>query len=389
MILLLMMILFPVQAQSDSPLAGPLLASNTVSQDAIMLYDLGTGALRRLEIGAGNQHVWDFSPDGCRLLLTLRNGTAYARLLSVKLDGSDLREMVQFDELPAARWGVWEPDWSADASNPLIAFTMFRDQSVAGEIEQQTHIAYVSPQNPVPQFYSVSGQEFSPVWSPAGDWLAYVSYEERVAGANPLATAMPTPEPVPGQTPPPVTLVNEADLWMVQADGSVKYRLTDFPTGSVNHPRWSADGELVSFVYSPGANNDTVWMIANTPGSIATQLTFTWGLVLSQTWLPDATAVIGALRDFRETSENRLWQLPLVSGGSDANALPYLAELAISHADFPQFSPDGRWLAVRSAYELLLIDTRQSTVQALDPLMFGNTPAVWSPAAFAGETACE
>jgi Tol biopolymer transport system component len=385
---LIMVLLHPVAAQSDPLLIGPVLASNTVEQDAIILYDLANDTLRRVSFGVGLHHVWDFSPDGCRLLFTVRDGTGYARLWSMRLDGSDPQQMVRFDELPPERWGVWEPDWSGDASNPLIAFTMFRDQSVAGEIQQQTHIAYVSPDNPVPQFYSVTGREFSPVWSPAGDWLAYVSFEERVAGANPLATAIPTAEPVPGQTPPPATLVNEADLWMVQADGAVKYRLTNFPTGSVNHPRWSADGELVSFVYSPGANNDTVWMIANTPGSIATQLTYTWALVLDQTWLPDATAVIGSLRDFRDTAENRLWQLPLVSGGSDTNALPYLADAGITHADFPRFSPDGNYLAVRSAYELLLVDLQEQSARALDPQTLANSPAIWSPATFAGEEAC-
>jgi Tol biopolymer transport system component len=382
--LLLMMLFFSIisQAQETIPLAGSILAMNTVAQDAIILYDVENENYRRLELGVGAHHVWDFSPDGCRILLTLDDD-----LVSVRLDGSDLQQMVVYDDLPADQWRVWEPDWSPNPANPRIAFTMAREQNINGELTLSYRIAYVTPDNPIPQFYSVAGNEFSPTWSPNGEWLAYISFTERVAGANLLATALPTAEPPPGQTPAPVSLLNEASMWIVSADGGLKYSLTRFATGSVTQPRWSNDSELISFVWSPQNNSDMVWMIANRPGAIPTQLSYAWSMVLDQTWLPDDTATLGAIREFRETQANTLWQLPLVSN-DDVTAERYLAQFDISYADFPRFSPNGEWLAVRSAYEMMLIHLPTGEVSMLDSSVMGNSAGVWSPEGFSGEANC-
>lgn len=384
--LLLLLIIIPTSAQDEPPLIGPLLALNTVHQDAVILYDVGSDSYRRLQLGNAAHLVWDFSADGCRLLVTLRDGTQYGRMVSVNLDGSAIQPMVQYDELPPQRWGVWEPDWSPDGSH--ITFTMQREQVISGgETVLQHHIAYVTPDNPVPQFYSVTGREFSPVWSPDSAWLAYVSYDERVAGANPLATAVPTAEPPPGQTPPPSTLVSEADIWVVSADGGTKYRLTDFNVGNISQPRWSPDSELISFVYSPSGNNDMVWMIARRPAAIPTQLSYEWTLVLDNTWLPDATGIIAAIRDFKSVAENRLWRIPLVNNGSDADANFY-QQANVAHADYPRFSSDGSYLAVRSAYELMLVNLTSGEQRLLDSSTLSNSAPVWSPAAFTGEADC-
>lgn len=385
--LLMLLALFSAntRAQYEPPLTGLMLAVESAEQDRMALYDVERDFWRVLTwrehpaapYGAWVR-LWGFSPDGCRLLLTMSDGAAPADLYTARVDGGDLTAPIRYDGLPNGSWGVWEPQWSPDGSK--IAMTLIRQQTGAdGAAVYEYRIGWIdadaSHRSAAPRLISVSGDEHTPRWSPDGAQLAYVSYEQRVPGADIFSTAAPTPQGAALPT------IREADIWIVGADNpdATKFRLTNFPIGNVTMPRWSPDGDLIGFVFSPAPNQDYFWMIGAARGAAPTQLSGYPAVALDLTWLPDGSGMVAAARGFAGEAQNRLWKIPL-TGAADAPGFLEEDAAAYPNTDYPRYSPDGRWLAFRSAYTLMLMDRETGQARRLDApggVSLGNTPPVW------------
>lgn len=357
---------------------GPLLATTNAEQDAVLLIETESGWVREFSIGGGIHTVWDFSPDGCQMLVTLTGTDGLPHLYITSLTGEVINEPVQYDELPIGQWGVWEPDWSPDGSK--IAFRMMRDE-YEGEEERQYHIGWVTPNGSVPEFFSVSGREHSPRWSPDGLWLAYVSYDKRAPGVDSRSTAEPTAEALTD----PKAYIQEADLWVVATDASVKYRMTVYETGSVSRPRWSPDSTTIAYVYSPSPSNDTYWIVANQQHARPMQVTYGYSLSLDLNWTLE-NELLASARSLGGQESHGLWRIPLKSG-ADAEVSAFVDPSTIPYPDYPAFNTSGTKLALRSGYRAALVNLVNGRVRFIDGAE-GNMPLLWTPEAFQDETAC-
>ena len=288
----------------------------------------------------------------------------HTRIYSARIDGSDLRPLVDFhlgeggDDPAALDWEAWTPLWSPQGDR--IAFVLLRTYERGGETVRASHIAWVPPEGGPPTFYSTSGTEGEPAWRNDGAWLAYTSYELNQDDRR------------------------EADVWIVSADGGSKFRLTEFAAGSTIAPRWSPSGEAIAFVYAPTGNNHQFWTVPASGGD-PQQWSETWTLVLAFDWLPDGRGLVAAIKDWQGETDNRLYRVPL-PGFADTDATLYLDHPLDTAVDYPRFSPDGHILAFRSSYGAVLFDTETGAVTALPSLGNSNSPLVWGPSDFAGES---
>ncbi|MFC1960398.1 hypothetical protein ACFLYO_06780 [Chloroflexota bacterium] len=358
--------LFSTSTPLPSLTGGPLLGGNTDASAGVFIYNLATGQQRELSFGPGDHWFGDFAPDGCHFAFLMSDANNQnIRLYTARLDGADVQELIDFtDDSGAVRWEVWSPDWSPSqgSADERIAFVLVRHyDDGAGQHSQTTHIAGLSPTGGVPTIYSSSGTEGAPIWSPDGQWLAYTSYDFSNGW-------------------------RENDLWIVSADGSTKNRLTDFATGSTLFPRWSPNGETVSFIYAPSGNNHQFWTTPASGGAVQ-QWSGIWTLVLGYDWLPDGSGLVAAIKGWQDHDDNILWHIPL-PGFADNDSTLYLADPAATAVDYPRFSLDGRYLAFRSAYSPMIYDTVSGELRLLADAGLNNSPLAWGPANFSGEQDC-
>jgi Tol biopolymer transport system component len=364
-----------VLAQNASePLHGPLIATNTLADDGFLFFDLTTDEARFLSFGPGTHLMGGFSPDGCQFVFTWERIPGRYDLFAAQLDGSNLRQLMFLGRTGALTYSVLEPSWSPDGSR--IVFTLVRYYDPPDKDPyRDMHIAWVPPDSDSPHFYSASGSEWQPRWSPDGEYLAYVSEQPT------LSSDEPTPVPENAKDIP-----TRPEVWVVRANGTDKYLFMGFTDGGAYNPRWSPTGDRIAFLYEPISNTHRIMVKSFRIGAAAVTLNRQLVTALDLEWQPDGQGIIAAVQGLQGTAENVLWRFSVDPPAQEAT--PVLPNTGLLYLDYPRYSPDGRWLAFRQAYELVVYDTRQGTMQAFGANSQHNSPPVWSPMGFVGDQAC-
>jgi len=269
---------------------------------------LATGERRALSERpvAGVRPSW--SPDGRRLAVVRGNAEGGSDVWLV-----DAAASVEERRLVGGAWETRSPSFSPDGTR--LAFVGGQAGSLdvwvvdvdGGEARRLTERT-----NPLDE------PRWTPRWSPAGNWIAYVSSRS-------------------GER-------NNDDVWVVSADGARHRQLT---TGLLvnTDPVWSPDGQSLAVVANTAlehwyGDDADIWQVPFAPGAAA-RLTpsggHSWRLEgAGVEWAPDGSGIYAlSLRD----GDKNVTAVPV-----DGQPRTAVTNLEGSVTDFA-VSPDGRWLA--------------------------------------------
>jgi TolB protein len=197
----------------------------------IYVMDANGSRQRRLTRTPDEESFLGWSPDGQRIAYST-NITVNPAIWTMDADGSNRTELAS---------GMF-PSWSPDGER--IVFTAY-----SGE---RPHIAVMNADGSERRSLSASLIERmtsrvydeEPVWSPDGEKIAFASYTGK----------------------------DNEEIYVMNADGSKRTRLTDIPGADHWPPTWSPDGARIAFTHDGAKGRGEIYVM-NADGSGLTNLT--------------------------------------------------------------------------------------------------------------------
>ena len=263
----------------------------------------------------------------------------------VGADGSGRRVVV---EAPGPQF---DADWSPDG-----AHLAYRDSRTGVNVNDEIYVSSADGTG-ARNLTASPSNEWSPAWAPDGGQIAFASDRE-----------------------------GELRIFVMGADGSGVRRVTDIWG---EYPAWSPDGTQIAFashVGGAGLHGDPNYdvFVVDADGSGLRQLTETPAYDMYPTWSPDGTQIAfhstrstpegfeAPERDPERTADYDVFVVP-AEGGRARN----LSRDLERQQRFPDWSPDGRWLAVDEEGSVVFVPA-DGSARVVRPGLVGGFPA-WAP----------